>query len=43
MFASGVSALKCTRVGARAAVPAYNETINLLKENGHDEFQEDMD
>ncbi len=38
MFASATSSLKCTRVGARAAVPTYNEVINILKENGYDEF-----
>ncbi len=38
MFANATSSLKCTRVGARAAVPSYEEVINILKENGHDEF-----
>ncbi len=38
MFASATSSLKCTRVGARAAVPSYDEVINILKENGCDEF-----
>ena len=43
VFASAVSALKCTRVGARQAVPSYNDTINFLKECGHDEFKENME
>ena len=43
VFASAVSALKCTAVGARAAVPSYNDTINFLKECGHDEFKENME
>ncbi len=38
MFASATSSLKCMRVGARAAVPTYDEVINILKENGYDEF-----
>lgn len=38
MFASATSSLKCTRVGARAAVPSYDEVINILKENGYNEF-----
>ena len=38
MFASATSSLKCTRVGARAAVPTYDEVINILKENGYNEF-----
>lgn len=32
VFSSAVSALKCTKVGAREAVPTYDETINFLKE-----------
>ncbi|MCI8387600.1 MAG: hypothetical protein HFE63_03950 [Clostridiales bacterium] len=38
MFASATSSLKCTRVGAREAVPSYDEVINILKENGYHEF-----
>lgn len=34
IFSSAVSALKCTKVGARAAVPSYKETIDFLKERG---------
>ena len=35
IFSSAVSALKCTKVGARKAVPTYDETLNFLKENGY--------
>jgi len=34
VFSSAVSALKCTKVGARASVPTYDETIEFLKERG---------
>lgn len=34
IFSSAVSALKCTKVGARVAVPTFDETINFLKERG---------
>jgi len=34
VFSSAVSALKCTKVGAREGVPTYEETINFLKERG---------
>ena len=34
VFSSAVSALNCTKVGAREGVPTYNETINFLKERG---------
>lgn len=34
IFASAVSALKCTKIGAREGVPTYDETINFLKERG---------
>lgn len=37
LFASAVSALKCTKVGARAGVPSYEETTQFLKECGIDE------
>lgn len=32
VFSSAVSALKCTKVGAREGVPSYDETIKFLKE-----------
>lgn len=38
IFSSAVSALKCTKLGARKGVPAYDETINFLKERGVNEF-----
>ena len=34
VFSSAVSALKCTKVGAREGIPTYDETINFLKERG---------
>ena len=34
VFSSAVSALKCTKVGARQGVPTFNETIKFLKERG---------
>ncbi len=43
IFSSAVSALKCTKVGARAGVPQYSEVIEFLKERGYDEFEENMD
>ena len=36
VFSSAVSALKCTKVGAREGVPTYDETINFLKENDYE-------
>lgn len=33
-FSSAVSALKCTKIGARCGVPTYEETIEFLKERG---------
>lgn len=36
VFSSAVSALKCTRIGARSAVPTFNETVKFLKERGID-------
>lgn len=38
MYASATSSLKCTRVGARAAVPSNEEVINILKESGYYEL-----
>lgn len=34
IFSSAVSALKCTKIGARGGVPTYEETIEFLKERG---------
>lgn len=34
IFSSAVSALKCTRVGARKGVPTYDDTITFLKRRG---------
>ena len=34
VFSSAVSALKCTKIGARSGVPTYNETVEFLKERG---------
>ena len=34
VFSSAVSALKCTKVGSRQAVPTYKETVEFLKERG---------
>ncbi len=36
VFSSAVSALKCTKYGARAAVPSYSEAVKFLKENGYE-------
>lgn len=36
VFSSAVSALKCTKVGAREGVPTYDKTINFLKENNYE-------
>ncbi len=36
VFSSAVSALKCTKIGAREGVPTYDETIEFLKERGID-------
>ena len=38
IFSSAVSALKCTKLGARDAVPTFAETIDYLKECGYNEF-----
>ncbi|MBQ7032455.1 MAG: hypothetical protein IJN25_02160 [Clostridia bacterium] len=43
VFSSAVSAIKCTKIGARAAVPTRKEVIQFLKERGYDEFEENMD
>jgi len=43
VFSSAVSAIKCTKVGARDAVPTYEETVKFLKERGFDEFKEKLE
>ncbi len=35
-YASAVAALKCTKTGARGAVPEHNSVINFWKENDYD-------
>ncbi len=35
VFSSAVSALKCTRLGARDGVPTFDEAIKFLKERGY--------
>lgn len=40
VFSSAVSALKCTKLGARDGVPTYAETVKFLKERGYNEFKE---
>ena len=34
VFSSAVSAIKCTKLGARQGVPTFNETVEFLKERG---------
>ena len=36
VFSSAVSALKCTKIGARNGVPTYVDTVKFLKERGID-------
>ena len=43
IFSSAVSALKCTKVGARDGVPKLNEVIDFLKERGFNEFKEKLE
>ncbi len=43
IFSSAVSALKCTKLGARSAVPEYKKVIEFLKELGYNEFKEDLE
>lgn len=43
IFSSAVSALKCTKTGARTASPTYDEVINFLKERGYNEFEKNLD
>ena len=40
LFSSAVSAIKCTKIGARAAVPTLPEVLQFLKERGYHEFEE---
>ena len=42
IFSGAVSALKCTKVGARDGVPTLSQTIEFLKEHGY-ELQEIME
>ncbi len=43
IFSSAVSALKCTKLGARDGVPGYNQTIKYLMECGYHEFEKDLE
>lgn len=43
IFSSAVSALKCTKIGARNAVPTLDEVKKFLKERNIDEFEENME
>lgn len=43
IFSSAVSALKCTKLGARSAVPEYKKVIEFLKELGYNEFEENLE
>lgn len=43
IFSSAVSALKCTKIGARNSVPALDEVKNFLKERNRNEFKENME
>ncbi len=36
IFSSGVSAVKCTGIGARASVPDTETALNFIKENGYE-------
>lgn len=38
IFSSAVSAIKCTKLGARQGVPSFDEVIDFLKERGYNEF-----
>ena len=40
VFSSAVSAIKCTKLGARDGVPSYTEVVKFLKECGYNEFKE---
>lgn len=39
VFSSAVSALKCTRLGAREGVPDFGQTMDFLKQRGVDIFE----
>lgn len=43
IFSSAVSALKCTKIGARDGVPVLDEVKEFLKERGYNEFKENME
>lgn len=43
IFSSAVSALKCTKIGAREGVPVLDEVKEFLKERGYNEFKENME
>jgi sulfofructose kinase len=34
LFSAAVSALKCTKLGGRAGIPGFEETVNFLRERG---------
>ncbi|MBC7236193.1 MAG: hypothetical protein H5T69_10140 [Chloroflexi bacterium] len=38
LFASAVSAIKCTQLGGRAGIPCFDETIAFLRARGYDIF-----
>ena len=43
IFSSAVSALKCTKIGARDGVPVLDEVKEFLEERGYNEFKENME
>ena len=43
IFSSAVSALKCTKIGARDGVPKLYEVLEFLEERGYNEFKKDME
>ncbi len=43
VFASAVSAVKCTGFGARQSVPELETVKKFLKERGYDEFEKELD
>lgn len=43
LFSSAVSAIKCTRLGARKGAPGCEEVVNYLKELGYDEFKKALE
>ena len=38
LFSTAVSALKCTKLGGRAGIPTFDQTISFLKERGVEGF-----